>query len=151
MFTPQQFFLLLFTLSNLFVFFKALHECKTKKNAFGLTPWLNPIGAFVWGDAVVFSLFWALVSLVTWWRSDGLLFWLIVSVFWVVRSWGEAVYWFNQQFSTIERNPPKQHFLYGIFHNDSVWFVHQIIWQCALVVAIIASLYFGQLWLTTLS
>jgi hypothetical protein len=85
--------------------------------------------------------------LVTWWLNDWLLFWLIVSVFWAVRSWGETIYWLNQQFSTIERNPPKKHILYPIFHNDSVWFVHQIIWQCVTVISIVVSLYFGRLWL----
>jgi hypothetical protein len=143
----QQIILLIFAAFNFAIFFKAFRECKTKKNAFGLTPWLNFLGAFVWGDAVVFSLFWALVSLVTWWLNDWLLFWLIVSVFWAVRSWGETIYWLNQQFSTIERNPPKKHILYPIFHNDSVWFVHQIIWQCVTVISIVVSLYFGRLWL----
>lgn len=143
-------FFILFAFANVVLFLKALHECKNKNNAFGLTRWLTPIGAFVWGDAVVFGVFWALVSLACWWLGDLLLFWLIVSVFWVVRSLGETVYWFNQQFSTIEREPPKSLIGFSVFKNNSIWFVHQIFWQCVAVVAIIASLYFGHAWLGTL-
>lgn len=141
---------LFFSIANGVIFLKALHECKSKNNPFGLTRWLAPIGAFVWGDAVVFSIFWLLVSLVCWWFNDALLFWLIVSVFWAVRSLGETTYWFNQQFSTIEREPPKSLIGFSIFKNNSIWFVHQIVWQCVAVVAIIASVYFGHAWLNSL-
>ena len=146
----QKIFLLCFAFFNLIVFFKALHECKVKKNAFGLTPPLTLIGAFVWADAVVFGLFWTLISLVSWWLDDWLLFLLIVSLFWVVRSVGETIYWFNPQFSTIDRNPPEKHLFYFIFQNDSVWFVHQIIWQSITVISLVASLYFGWAWLQAL-
>ncbi|MFH2118290.1 MAG: hypothetical protein ABII10_00940 [Candidatus Paceibacterota bacterium] len=146
----QQTFLIIFALFNFLVFLKAFHECKTKKNAFGLTPLLTLIGAFVWADAVVFGLFWTIVSLAAWLMNDWLLFLLVVSLFWVVRSAGETIYWFNQQFSTVDRNPPEKHMFYSIFHNDSVWFVHQIIWQCVTVLSAVASLYFGWAWLQAL-
>ena len=146
----QQTFLLLSALFNLIVFLKAFHESKDKKNAFGLTPWLNLIGAFVWGDAVVFGLFWAIASLVTWLLNDWLLFLLIAALFWAVRSHGETIYWFNQQFSTLDRNPPKKLIGYSIFHNDAIWFVYQIVWQCVTVISIIFSIYFGYQWLQTL-
>jgi hypothetical protein len=146
----QQTFLLLFALFNFFVFCKSFYECKYKKNALGWTAWLNPIGAFVWGDAVVFSAFWVLVSLVVWRLNDWLLFLLIVALFWLVRSIGETIYWFNQQFSLIDRNPPKKMIGYSIFHNDSIWFVYQIIWQCVTVISLVLSLYFSWAWLATL-
>lgn len=143
----QQLFLLAFAVFNFLVFLKALDECKNKNNAFGLTSRLLPIGAFVWGDAVVFGLFWAAASLTTLFLQDWLLFWLVTSIFWVIRSLGETIYWFNQQFSTINRNPPEKLPFHRIFHNDSIWFVEQIIWQCATVISIIASLYLAKLWL----
>lgn len=148
--SSQQTLILIFVLLNLLVFFKAFYECKYKKNAFGLTPWLTVIGAFVWGDGVVFGLFWFLVSAVVLVLQDWFLFLLIASVFWVVRSLGETIYWFNQQFSTLDRNPPKKMIGYSIFHNDSIWFVYQIIWQCVMAVSIVLSLYFGWAWLATL-
>ena len=35
----------------------------------------------------------------------GLIPWLVVSLFWVVRSTGEMIYWLNQQFSELNKNP----------------------------------------------
>ncbi|HCR81412.1 MAG: hypothetical protein UY13_C0002G0424 [Candidatus Pacebacteria bacterium GW2011_GWB1_47_8] len=147
---PAQVFLLFFAVVNFFIFLKAFYECKTKQNAFGLTPRLTLIGAFVWGDAVIFGLFWTLVSIVVLFLNDWLLFWLIMSLFWVVRSVGETIYWFNQQFSTLDRNPPKHMKGYSIFQNDSIWFVYQIIWQCVTVVSLVFAVYFGWLWLQSL-
>ncbi|KUK79178.1 MAG: hypothetical protein XD95_0566 [Microgenomates bacterium 39_7] len=111
------------------------------------TPQLFFIGAFVWADVVVLGLFWSLVSVVVLILQDWLLFWLVVSVFWVVRSAGEVFYWLNQQFSSQERNPPQKFWLFKFFPNDSVWFVIQVYWQCLLVVSIIASVYLFSIWL----
>lgn len=125
---------------------KGLSESKNKKNAYGLTPYLFPFGIFVWGDAVVFGLFWTLVSIVVYLVQDWILFLLIFSVFWAVRSFGETIYWFNQQFSKINRNPPEKFRLYKIFHDDSVWFIFQIFFQCIAVISIIFSIYLAKIW-----
>jgi hypothetical protein len=143
----QKIFLLVYALINLVVFAKGFYESKVKKNACGPTRPLSLLGIFFWGDAVIFGLFWFFSSIVALLLNDWYLFLLVVSVFWVVRSLGETIYWFNQQFSTINRNPPEKLLFYSIFHNDSVWFIHQIIWQCITVASIIFSLYFGRLWL----
>lgn len=147
----QQTFILLYALFNLFIFLKGLYESKYKKNAYGLTRPLLFIGVFVWGDAVVFGLFWLLSSVFALLLNDWYLFLLVVSIFWVVRSLGETIYWFNQQFSTIKRNPIKNLPMNSVFHNDSVLFIHQIIWQCVTVSSIILSIYFSWLWLQSLS
>ncbi|HUW24636.1 MAG TPA: hypothetical protein VMW04_03345 [Patescibacteria group bacterium] len=144
----QKIVLLVYALINLVVFARGFYECKVKKNAYGLTRPLFFLGVFAWGDAVVFCLFWLFSSIVVLLLNDWYLFLLIVSVFWVVRSLGETIYWFNQQFSkSLPWNKPEKLPFYSIFHNDSVWFIHQIIWQCTTVVSTILSLYFGRLWL----
>jgi hypothetical protein len=104
----QKIFLLVYSLINLVVFVKGFYECKYKKNAYGLTPYLILLGIIAWGDAVVFCLFWIGASLVSFMLNDWYLFLLIVAVFWVIRSLGETIYWFNQQFSGVNRNPPKK-------------------------------------------
>lgn len=141
---------LVFAFVNFLIFLKAFHECKNRNNPFGLTRWLTPLGSFVWGDALIFSLFWICVSLVSWFLNNWFFFGLAGSVFWVVRAFGEAIYWFNQQFSTIGRNPPESLPGFSFFKNDSIWFIHQIVWQCTTVIAIIASIYFAHGWLKTL-
>jgi len=126
---------------------KGFNECYKKKNAFGETPLLYPFGMFVWGDTVVFGIFWILVTVVVLLLNDWVLFLLIVSIFWVVRSLGESIYWINQQFSKLNRNPPEKFWFYKYFKNDSVHYVNQIFWQCVTVISIVFTIYFAKMWL----
>jgi hypothetical protein len=146
---PQIIALLTTAVISFAVFLKGLVESK-KGKAYELTPFLLPFGIIAWGDAVVFGLFWTGVSLVSYFLNDWILFLLIISVFWVVRSLGETIYWFNQQFSqkAYDWNKPEKLLFHSIFKNDSIWFVYQIIWQCVTVVSIIATIYFTRLWFT---
>ncbi|MEX0896082.1 MAG: hypothetical protein WDZ94_04045 [Patescibacteria group bacterium] len=143
----QHTFLYFILLLNLFIFLIAWQQVKTKRTAFGLTRWLFPLGSFVWGDALVFSVFWVLASLSSLLLSDWLLFWLIFSVFWVVRSLGETQYWFNQQFAEKKLDAPESLLGYSIFQNHSIYFAYQIFWQCLAVAAIVGSVYVAWLWL----
>ncbi len=138
--------LIVLALLSLFISLKSFFESSKKNNVFEETPALSPLGVFVWGDGLIFGPFWFLTSIVTLFLSDFVLFCLTFSVFWVVRSFGESIYWFNQQFSTIERNPPQKLRGYSIVKNDSVWFLYQIVWQCVAVISIITSIYFGVMW-----
>lgn len=145
----QKLLIIVYGLVSLVVFVKGYIETKNNKNAFGLTNYLNFLGIICWGDAVVFGIFWTVTSIVSLSLSDFYLFCLVISVFWVVRSLGETIYWFNQQFSTIDRNPLENlnKYYVKVFHNDSVWFAYQIIWQCVTVVSIISAIYFTKLWI----
>lgn len=131
------------------VFLKGFYESKEKKNAYGLVPWLYLLGIFAWGDAVILGLFWFLSSLITFFLQDWILFLLIISVFWMVRSLGEMIYWFNQQFSskTYDWNKPENLLGHSIFHDDSIWYIYQIVYQCITVVSIIMTIYLANLWL----
>jgi len=131
---------------SLFAFIMGFYEVLKKHNPFGQPFILFWLGIFVWGDAVILGFFWCLVSLICFLLKDWILFLLIVSVFWVVRSLGEILYWINQQFSPIIRNPPKNLLDYHWFKNDSIWFVYQVIWQCLLVISIIITIYLANLW-----
>ena len=132
---------------NLYVFLKGFYEVKYKKNPFGLTRSLFFLGIFVWGDAVIFGAFWMIVSIVIFLLKNWYLFFLIISVFWTIRSFGEIIYWLNQQFSSINRNLPETLIGKNIFPKDSIWFVYQIFWQCVAVISIIFSIYFSYQWL----
>ena len=91
-----------------------------------------------------------IISIVVIILNDWILFLLILSVFWLVRSLGETIYWLNQQFSKINRNPPKKFWTFKFFPQDSLWFIHQIFWQCIAVISIIFTIYFAKIWLTFL-
>ncbi len=141
-----QILLVIFASFNCVLFIKSVSECKNK-NSFGLTKLLFPLGMYVWGDVFIFSVFWTLVSIISILIGNLYLFLLIVSLFWVVRSFGETIYWFNQQFSTVKREPIEKVEFYSIFKNEAVWFVQQIKNQCITVIALVASIYFATLWL----
>lgn len=119
-----------------------------KKNPFGLAPYLNPLGAFVWADAVVFSAFFALSSLLALFLGNFILFCLVVSVFWVIRSIGEQIYWFLEQFAEKHKNKPRDLKMSKYFPGESIYIYYQIFWQCISVVAIIASVYFFKIFLS---
>jgi hypothetical protein len=132
---------LLLVLAFLYGLSAFLLGLKHKRNPFGLSPYFNLISAFVWVDAVVFGLFFATVSLFTLITSQWILFWLIFAVFWTVRSIGEQVYWFHEQFTTNHRNPLHTLWPYKWFKGEEVWIVMQTFWQCCSVVSLIFSVY----------
>lgn len=146
--TPWQLItVLIYGIISLIGFFLALQECKTKKRAYNHPPKIYGFfGAFVWADLVMFGLFWTFVSGISLILNDWILFLLSISLFWLVRSIGETLYWFHQQFTPRTGNEPEKFWFHRIFHNDSVWFIYQIYWQCITVVTIITSLYLGSLW-----
>ncbi len=146
----SQIILIFISLFSLAGFVLGIRRTTFKNQAFQPVFVFNLIGAFVWADVVIFGLFWFLISLICFFLQDFLLFLLIVSLFWAVRSFGEIIYWLNQQFAGINRNPPEKFRLYPVFKNDSIWFVYQIFWQCLLVVCLVASIYFTHLWLKTI-
>lgn len=143
----QQYLVFFMGALGLFGLSKGYFESKYKKNAFGLTRWLNIIGSFVWADAVVFGLFWLIFAGVSLVLNDWWLFLFGTAVFWAVRGLGETQYWIAQQFSSKNRNPVETLLFHEIFHDDSIWFVYQIFWQCVAVIAVIASMYFGAHWI----
>ncbi len=144
----QMILVLVWGIISFTVWIQAVRESVLKKNAFGLTPTLLPLGIFTWADGTVISIFWMIAAVLSLFTNDWWLFGLMFCLFWVVRSVGETIYWFCQQFSTIERNPPKTLAGYKFFKNDAIWFVYQIAWQCVTVLAIVGSLYYGKMWLS---
>lgn len=146
MYCWQKTVVIIFGILNFASFLKGFSQCSKKNNSHGITPALSIFGMFVWGDAVVFGIFWTLVSTAVLLLNDWILFLLILSVFWVVRSVGETIYWFNQQFSKVIRHPPEEFPFFKYFHDDSVWFVNQIFWQCITVISVIFTIYFAKAW-----
>ncbi len=142
----QQLIVFFYAILNLWAFTKGFQEIKHKKNAFGIARLFGLLGIFVWGDAVVVGLFWLIICLTILLVQDWYLFLLILSIFWVVRSAGEVIYWLLEQFTMQHRNPPHTLKFYKFFNNDSIYFVYQLFWQCVLTISIVASLYLTALW-----
>jgi len=113
-----------------------------KKNPFGLSRGFSFLGAFVWTDAVTFGAFFALAALLSFVLQEFIFLCLVYSVFWVIRSIGESIYWFLEQFVDKHRNKPETLKGHKMFPGEAVYVHYQIFWQCVSVVSIIASVYF---------
>lgn len=135
-------FLIFVALYSVLCFSWGFRNTYIKKNPFGLTPLFNPLGAFVWADTIMFGVFFFLVSLVSFLLSNINLFFLVYSVFWVIRSLGEQIYWFLEQFTHTHRNKPETLSGHKIFPGESIYIHYQIFWQCITVISIISSVYF---------
>lgn len=138
--------IIVYGLISILAFIKGFFEVTKKNNPFGEAPFLLFLGIFVWSDAVIIGLFGLLVSLICLLIGDWILFLLIISIFWVVRSLGEIIYWINEQFSPIVRNPPETLLGYKLFKNDSIWFIYQLYWQMVMVASIVFSILLIRLW-----
>jgi hypothetical protein len=146
----QQLLLVALILLNSALFFKSKTEC-SQKNSFGLIRRLSVLGMFVWGDVLILSIFWFFVGIISLLLQDWLLFLLICSAFWLVRSVGETIYWFLQQFAVVKRDPPESLAGYGFVKNESIWFIYQVMWQCLTVISLISTIYLTFIWLHSLS
>ncbi len=128
-------------------FLKGYRQTKIKNNPYGLSKWFNPLGSFVWADAVIFGIFFFCVSIISFAFRDFILFLLIFSVFWTVRSIGEQLYWFHEQFAVNHRNPEHTLWMHRWFPRNSSWIANQIFNQCLSVIGIILSAYLFKIWL----
>jgi len=124
-----------------------IHMTVSKKRVFKETKLLLPWGIFVWGDAPLIGGFWFLASLIAGLAKSLDLFGLISCLFWAVRSYGEIIYWINQQFSTVRRNPPEKLWGYQWFGDDSIWFVYQLAHQLILIASLVGVIFFSHQWL----
>lgn len=135
------FFLAIYAAGAFVSFLLGFRQTYRHKNPYGLTPWLLPYGIFVWGDAVILGLFWTLISVVSLLWHNASFFALMQSLYWMVRSSGEVMYWFLQQFASVKRDLP--HTLWGqaLFPGESIWFAYQLVWQIVLVLSIASTLF----------
>lgn len=140
----------IFGILSLAVFFIGLQKTIRQNQSFQTTPYLLWMGIFVWADAIVIAPFWIVSSLASFIFEDWILFCLLASLFWVVRALGETVYWIQEQFAATHRNEPKSLAGEKMFRGELIWVIYQLIWQCICVAAVLCSIYFGYLWVSSL-
>ena len=143
----QNYFVIFVAIYSFIAFIQGYRQTHTKNNPYGLCKRFNPLSAFVWADAVIFGIFFIFVSVFCLIIQDFVLFLLVITVFWTVRSIGEQIYWFLEQFAVNHRNPEKTQWMNRWFHRDSVWIANQIYNQCLSVIGIIVSVYLFKIWL----
>lgn len=141
----QTIIIFLFALISFIFLLRSFREIKN--NIYGLTPYLFFLGSFVWGDMIVLGPFWITVSVISLLLNNWYLFLLLISIFWIIRSLGEAIYWLNEQFAGKNRNPPHTLKFHKLINGDAIWFIYQLFWQCVFVFSLIISIYLSKLWL----
>lgn len=127
--------LLVYGLGALASFLYGTYQTSIRKNPYGLTPSLILYGIFVWGDAVLIGAFWASISMFSFATQNVGFFMLAQSIFWMVRSAGEIIYWLLQQFAETKRDTPESLRFHTLFPGESIWFAYQVIWQLVFVAA----------------
>jgi hypothetical protein len=146
----QSLFILAHGLISLYVYIKGLRKIQDKKNIYGLTRNLFFLGVFVWGDVFVLGPFWIGTALLSLYLNNWYFYLFIISLFWLVRSLGETIYWLHEQFAGKNKNPPHTLNFHKIFEGEAIWFIYQLTWQCVLVFSIVLSIYFARLWLLSI-
>ena len=103
-----------------------------------------PFGAFVWGDLLVFSLLWFVISIILLKLNSQKFFWIALYSFWLIRSLGEAIYWFLAQFNPHTVPWPTFFARTGIFSSLTdleVYVAFQVFWQSLAVLSLIGLIY----------
>jgi len=143
----QQGIIILFSAYSIVSLFYGYIEVKLNNNPYGIARLFGLLGVFVWGDALPIGLFWFSVSILVSVLQDWILFLLTISVFWMIRSGGEIIYWIAEQFAFNHRNKPHTLLFSNFFQKESIWFIYQVFWQLILVISIIFTIYFSAAWL----
>jgi hypothetical protein len=108
-----------------------------KFNPFKSTPWLFPLGIFVWGDVPIIIGFWMLAMGMMWMGGKSNLFPLVVLVFWWVRALGEIIYWIHEQFAVKHRNDPDKLWGHQWMPGEAIYFGYQLFWQMVMVACMV--------------
>lgn len=109
--------------------------------------WGFLIGGFVWEDVFVFSLYFGFVSLMAYLVASVKLALLFFLVFWLVRSAGETLYFFLQQFIRPQHFPHDvdSHFtflrrIFGKLSSQQCFIIMQVFLQSIMMASIVGIL-----------
>ena len=148
-----QAFLILFGVINLLLALYSIPKIKQDKKSVSFIWWWAFInGSFVWEDMLVFGLLhfgFAIVGILT----QNITIWVICFlVFWMVRSAGETLYFFLEQFIVPKHHP---HYIedqlkplrkiFGDIDEQKCFIIMQVIHQSVLISSIIALIFILRL------
>ncbi len=129
------------TIFHLLILKIALNKVN-KSGFYSDTPYLQWLGVFVWGDALILSPFWILSSILFFFMPIQMILRYIL-VFFLLRSLFEVVYWLNHQAVKSEYRPPLFRRWQQIGTNEAA-ILYQLINMCQAVV--LGSLLLWSFW-----
>ncbi|PIR26246.1 MAG: hypothetical protein COV41_01705 [Candidatus Brennerbacteria bacterium CG11_big_fil_rev_8_21_14_0_20_43_10] len=142
-------FILIWGVVNLFLAVLSVFKIKRNKEKCDFIYWWGFIvGAFVWEDMLVFNLLHAGIAFVSLLLKNNL-GWLVgFLVFWIVRSAGETLYFFLQQFIVPLHHPHNmgKYFgpirkLFGNISDQKCYILLQAVMQSILVISTMCLIY----------
>ncbi len=122
--------------------YRFFNKTDNKKFFTDCPSYFKMIGIYVWGDSFIFIPFHIIIfifSLIS--LPFGLLIW---SIFFSIRSLGEVLYWFLQQFG--DRTYRPHDFGFKHIDNHAVYIFYQTIMTVHATVAITALIVFIKFW-----
>jgi hypothetical protein len=137
-------FIALWGTANLILAIKAISKIKQNKSGLDfIWWWAFPSGAFVWEDMLIFGFLHAGLAFVSLLFGNTTLWLISFLVFWIVRSAGETLYFFLQQFIVPKHHPHdiNSHFtqvirMFGPISEQKCFILLQVIMQSILVLSI---------------
>lgn len=119
------FLLYVWILIHVLLFLISFWQVRNSNETITFILWAYVFGAFVWEDLLIFSIFNIVASVIILNINDFRYVLIFPLVFWIVRSAGEVVYWFLQQFNQPTMYPHNQydwntlHAIQSVFGNIS--------------------------------
>ena len=135
-------FIALFAFLTILSYFEIRNNHKFAKFIYA---WGFPFGSFVWEDLFIFSIYGLIASIIATSTHQTRLGLLFLVVFWIVRSGGEAGYFFLQQFIQPSHYPHNVddhfqliRFIFGDISYQQCLIVLQVFFQIILMFSISA-------------
>jgi hypothetical protein len=141
---------------NLYLLFLSFYRIrKNTERAEFIYQWGFLIGAFIWEDLFLISLFLSSASVVVLLVQDIRVGFLLFNVYWIVRSAGEVLYFFLEQFLEPKHHPHEidEHFkiirrIFGNLSTQKCFIIMQVTLQLGLVTFISCLIYLLWNWHT---
>lgn len=147
--------LFIWIMLNLTFAFLAFCNVRNSGEEVTFIPWAYPLGAFVWEDLLIFSLYNIVASLVILIIKDFRFIIVFPLAFWLIRSLGETLYWFLQQFNQPASYPHSEYdwnkggwvrSIFGDLSDQKYFIIYQITWQVASVMCLVGLTYIFKNW-----
>ncbi len=139
---------LFFTILFVFLLIISFLKIRNSKKSFQfIYSWAWPLGAFVWEDLFIFSLLGLIITSIVSLTNDARIGYLFFLVFWIVRSGGESLYFFLQQFFEPKQYPHDikdqlkiLRYIFGNISEQKGYILLQVFHQSVVVIAIVLTI-----------
>jgi hypothetical protein len=142
--------ILIFGIANLLLALYAIFKVRLSDNfqVSFIWWWAFLNGSFVWEDMIVFGLLHGTFSLGSFFLGNNLIWIVFFLVFWIVRSAGETLYFFLEQFVVPQHHPHviTEHFtllrkIFGDISDQKCFIIMQVVQQSILISATVALIF----------